>query len=301
MKASKLLYILPLSFALLTGCTQVPSGSVGVKRVWGKIDPKVLSDGLVWLNPFSDSVEQVSTRLVDVSEEAHSASRDLQNVDTKVTITFNATGEMAPQLLTNIGNLPQVSRVIISPAIQECVKAITAGYSAEDLIKKRPEVKSQIEKAISDYVNAVLTSKGIHNALNLRSVAITDFNFSHEFNQAIESKVKAEQDALRALNDKTKRITDAEASAAERKLAADAEAYSNLARARAEAESITATSISRAAAIQRESEALAKNPNIIELRKVEKWNGTLPMYTLGGGAGTLIQLPQERPSSKEDR
>ncbi|MEO8207304.1 MAG: SPFH domain-containing protein, partial [Chthoniobacterales bacterium] len=181
---------------------------------------------------------------------------------------------------------------VISPAIQECVKAVTAKYSAENLIIKREEAKKQVEEAIRHYIADVLMNKGIEGATTVQSVAITDFNFSHEFNQAIESKVKAEQDALREVNDKAKRITSAEAMAKETELNASAQAFSITTKAKSEAESITAISIARAAAIQREAEALA-NPNIIELRKVEKWNGALPVYSLSG-AGTLIQLPTDK-------
>jgi len=109
-------------------------------------------------------------------------------------------------------------------------------------------------------------------------VAITDFDFSAEFNKAIEQKVRAEQEALKASNDKIRRVTQAEASAAERNLAADALAYE-----------INQESKARADAIRREASALKNNPELIQLRLAEKWDGVLPRVS-GEGAVPLINM-----------
>ena len=85
-----------------------------------------------------------------------------------------------------------------------------------------------------------------------------------------ELKVKAEQEALQAKNEKTRRVTQAEAAAAEKKLAAEAEAYQ-----------ISIESKARAEAIKREAYALKGNPALIQLRMAEKWNGELPKFNGG--------------------
>ena len=114
--------------------------------------------------------------------------------------------------------------------------------------------------------------------MKIANVAITDFDFSEEFNKAIELKVKAEQEALQAKNEKLRRVTQAEAAAEERKLAAAAEAYE-----------IEINSKARAEAIRIEAQALKDNPALIELRSVEKWNGQLPQVN-GQSAMPFIQL-----------
>ena len=108
-------------------------------------------------------------------------------------------------------------------------------------------------------------------AIRISNCAMTDFQFSEEFNAAIEQKVRAEQLALQAANEKKQRITQAEAKKKEKELAADADAYE-----------IEKMSQVRAAAIKRESQALKGNPQLIQLRYVEKWNGILPIYQSGG-------------------
>ncbi len=132
--------------------------------------------------------------------------------------------------------------------------------------------------AIEAFINTTLEQKDVVGALSLANVAITDFSFSDEFNRAIEEKVKAEQEALKAKNEKLRRVTQAEAAAAERTLAADAEAYQ-----------IEVASKARAEAIRREAEALRDNPSLIQLRIAEKWDGQLPQVA-GGNTIPLLNI-----------
>jgi len=195
----------------------------------------------------------------------------LQTVTTQVTTQFSMQGELAPLTFQRVGNLAKISAALVEPAIQECVKAVTAKFTAEELVTKRELVKQQIQQALVSYINSTLLEKGLENSLIVANVAITDFNFSQEFNRAIELKVQAEQQALQAINEKSKRVTQAQAAASERTLAADAEAYSTEVQSKA-----------RADAIKREADALKQSPELIRLRAVEKWDGMLPRITSGG-------------------
>ena len=125
----------------------------------------------------------------------------------------------------------------------------------------------ELDIAIQDFIDTTLNEKGIKRGIHVANVAITDFNFSEEFNRAIELKVKAEQEALQAKNEKIRRVTQAEAAAAEKQLAADASAYA-----------ITVASKARAEAIRREAKSLKSNPELIQLRIAEKWDGKLPKF-----------------------
>jgi len=168
----------------------------------------------------------------------------------------------------------------------ESVKAITALYTAEQLITRRDEVKAKIQEQINSFLNETLMEKDLAGLLTIANVAITDFDFSAEFNRAIEEKVRAEQEALKAKNEKLRRVTQAEAAAAERTLAADAAAYE-----------IEVESKARAAAIEREAEALEGNPQLIQLRIAEKWDGTLPRFS-GGDSIPLINIDGLDKSSR---
>jgi regulator of protease activity HflC (stomatin/prohibitin superfamily) len=138
--------------------------------------------------------------------------------------------------------------------MQEGIKAILAQYTVEELISKREVVREAIAKLIGEK----LTPLGFRtDALN-----VVNLNFSKSFNDAIEAKVTAEQHALAAKN--------------------------TLAQREFEAQQVVATAKGKAEAMQIESSALAKNPQIITLRALEKWDGVLPRVT--GGAIPFVDV-----------
>lgn len=256
----------------------VESGHVGVVRTLGAVQSTPLAEGFHFKKPFMDKIEQVDVRLTKAQSKSAAASKDLQTVETQVTVQYSLMGPTAPETFQKIGNRDVVAATVIEPAIQESVKAITAQYTAEQLVTKRAEVKLQIQEAIDNFIDVTLKDKSVPAALKISNVAITDFEFSQEFNKAIELKVKAEQEALQARNEKTKRVTQAEAAYQEQKLAADAAAYDIEVRSKAKAD-----------AIAREAKALKDNPQLIQLRLSEKWDGTLPKFT-GGEAIPFIDI-----------
>jgi len=256
----------------------VDSGHVGVIRTLGAVQPEPLPEGFHLKKPFMDKIEQIDIRLTKAKSKSAAASKDLQIVETQVTVQYSISGPTAPQTYQRIGKREVVAATVIEPAIQESVKAVTAQYTAEQLVTKRAEVKQQIQIAIENFIDVTLRGKQVPTALQIANVAITDFEFSEGFNKAIELKVKAEQEALQALNEKTRRVTQAEAGYQERKLAADGEAYE-----------IEASSKAKADAIAREAKALKNNPQLIQLRLAEKWDGTLPKFT-GGETIPLINI-----------
>ena len=271
---------------LLASCfVIVDSGHVGVVRRLGAVQMEHLPEGFHLKAPFLDSVEEIDIRLRAAEKEASASSRDLQVVRTQVTVQYSVTGPVMPLTFQKVGTRQMVEGTVIDPAIQESVKAITAQYTAEELVTRRAEVKTKIQDAIDAFVNATLERKGVVGAVSLANVAITDFDFSDEFNRAIEEKVKAEQEALKAKNEKLRRVTQAEAAAAERTLAADAEAYQ-----------IEVASVARAEAIRREAEALRDNPSLIQLRIAEKWDGQLPQVN---GAAAIPLLNIDSPGAAQ--
>jgi regulator of protease activity HflC (stomatin/prohibitin superfamily) len=256
-----LLFLVPSSFVV------IDAGKVGVVKRLGAVQPDSLPEGFHFKLPFADQIIKVDVRLMNSRSAALSSSKDLQTVRTTVEVQYSINGEMAPFTYQKVGLNRQIQARVIEPAIGESVKAVTAQYTAEELVTKRGTVKLQIQAAIQNYIDATLEKKQIKEGIEIANVAITDFNFSDEFNRAIEMKVKAEQEALQAKNEKIKRITQAEAAASEQQLSADASAYE-----------IAVASKARAAAIKREAKALHNNPELIQLRIAEKWDGKLPRF-----------------------
>jgi len=262
------LVIVGVVLFLTSSFVTVQSGHVGVVSTLGAVQPNALPEGFHLKKPYLDKVEQMDIRLTKAVVKSEAASKDLQTVRTQVTVQYSLVGAVAPKTYQKIGVRSVVAVTLIEPAIQESVKAVTAQFTAEQLVTKRAEVKLLIQEAINNFINITLKEKGAVNSLRIANVAITDFEFSSEFNKAIELKVRAEQEALQAENEKTRRVTQAEAAAAEIKLAAEAEAFQ-----------IEAASKARAAAISREARALKGNPDLIQLRIAERWDGVLPKFT----------------------
>lgn len=276
------LVIVGVVLFLTSSFVTVQSGHVGIVVTLGAVQPNALPEGFHLKKPYLDKVEQMDIRLTKAVVKSEAASKDLQTVRTQVTVQYSLVGAVAPKTYQKIGVRSVVAVTLIEPAIQESVKSVTAQFTAEQLVTKRAEVKLLIQEAINNFINITLREKGVVNSLRIANVAITDFEFSSEFNKAIELKVRAEQEALQAENEKTRRVTQAEAAAAEIKLAAEAEAFQ-----------IEAASKARAAAIAREAKALRGNPDLIQLRIAEKWNGVLPKFT-GSDAIPLLNIDPDK-------
>ncbi len=229
----------------------VPAGHRGVifDRFKG-IQSKQLNEGMNFIIPFLQESTLFDVRVQKVEFEATAASKDLQSVRTKVALNFNPVPEEVPNIFREYG-LGYTEKVV-HPAVAEALKAATARYTAEELITRREEVKTQIHDILTKHVSQA--------HLRLVETYITDFEFSPEFAHAIEAKQIAEQQALKARRDLDRIKIEAE---------------QKLAGARAEAEGLR---------LQKE----AITPQLIELRKVdaqklaiEKWDGKMPTVMTG--------------------
>ena len=245
----------------------VDAGHRGVLLHWNAVDTTIppLDEGLHFVVPFQDQVVNMEVRTLLFVKGTSSASKDLQTVTTEVTVNYAPNPETVNTLYKEVG-LNYQNR-IIAPAVEEVVKQVTANYNAEELITKRPLVKSDIETEITKRLN-------VYN-IQTQVISITDFQFSDLFSRAIESKVEAEQKALQAEND-LRRI---QVEALQAEAQAQGRAKANIAQANGEAEAIRVI-----------NQALAQNPNYLEWLKTQAWDGKLPLV-VGEGGTPFIQIP----------
>jgi len=189
------------------------------------------------------------------------ASKDLQTVSTKIAINYRVNDASVVELYRTVG--VDYSVKVIQPLEQEANKAITAEFTAEELITKREEVKNRMKSLLVER----LAPRGII----VEELSIVNFDFSESFNAAIENKVTMQQNALAAQN-KLEQVKF--------------EAEQRVAQATAEAEAIKI----QASAIQAQGGA-----NYVQLKWVEKWNGVQPvtMMTTGANTGMLINIPAQ--------
>lgn len=268
--------------------TIIDSSEVGVVKTFGKIDPEPMTQGPHLLIPWVQSVTKVNTQLAGQPVKAEAASKDLQVVTTEITVQHAIDGSMAPLAVKGVGGMDKIDSDVIYPGIHESLKAVTAKYTAEELVTKRDAVKDEVVSALATFINDTLKKKGLENSIVIANVAITDFRFSDEFNHSIEQKVKAEQQAHQAENELKRRRTEAEAAFIEKQKAADAAAYE-----------IEKASIARADAITREAKALKDNPDLIRLRATEKWDGMLPTFSGGQAPVPFLNLTPDQLKGQE--
>ena len=252
--------VVAILFLLLMGgapWTIVGPGQRGVLIRLGAVQKGVFPEGLNFKMPFIDSVAKVNVQVQKDESRADAASKDLQIVSTVIATNYHLFPEAVDEIYQKIGMA--FENKVIHPAVQEVLKAVTAKYTAEELIAKRHEVKSAIRTELTERL-AVFNIKVVE-------VSIADFNFSKGFNDAIEAKQVAEQHVARAKND-LERIK--------------VENEQKISQAKAEAEGLK---------IQRQeiTESLLKLREIENQRKaVEKWDGKLPSVT--GGTVPFIQI-----------
>ena len=232
----------------------IAAGERGVHLRFTAVTGKVFGEGLYFRIPLVESMQKMDIKIQKLETTAAAASKDLQTVHSTVALNFHIDPERVSNIYQSVGL--QYRERIIDPAMQEAIKGSTAKFTAEELITKREQVREDIK-------NQLGTRLKEHDVL-VDEFNIVNFEFSKIFNEAIEAKVTAEQQALAAKN-KLEQIKF--------------EADQKVAEARGKAEAITI-----------ESNALRSNPQILELRALEKWNGVLPQVT--GGATPFISLPK---------
>lgn len=250
-----------LVFTILTPFTIVGAGERTVVTRLGQVD-RVLEPGMHWVTPLTESTHTFDVQTQKITVDSSAASKDLQDVSTTIALNFNIDPKGIAGLYSEIGS--DYDSRVIQPALQEAIKSSTAKYTAEELITKRALVKDEILLAVK--------TRLAPSYIIVSDVSITEFKFSPSFNEAIERKVTAEQNALASKNLLEQKKYEAE---------------QTIVTAKAESESI-----------KMKSEA-ANNEKYVSLMKIEvqkamaaKWNGVLPVNMYAGAPLPLLNLTQ---------
>jgi regulator of protease activity HflC (stomatin/prohibitin superfamily) len=164
----------------------LPAGHGAVLMRFGDVQGQ-LGEGIPMIMPIVDTTELMEVRTQEEESTGSAASRDLQAVSTTVALNFRVNRSAVGELSKNVGR--DYKSRIIDPAVQETVKTVTAKCTAEDLIRSRGQVKQGIE----DEGTTRLAAYGVNVEPN--GVSITNFDFSPEFDKAIEPKQVARQEA----------------------------------------------------------------------------------------------------------
>ncbi len=240
----------------------VPAGHRGVMTTFGHPSDEVYREGVHFLVPLVQQLHAMDVRIARSEGEGDAASRDLQQIRVKVVVNYHLDPSAVPAAFRGIAQTTdEVAARIIDPARPEAFKAVTAQFTAEELITKRAVVRDQIA--------ALLKEKMRRHGLVLDEFSIVNFAFSPSFVAAVEGKVNAEQQRLTAERD--------------------------LLRIRVEADQRIASATAEAASLRLQRDEVT--PQLIELRRtenerraIEKWDGKLPTTT-ASSALPFLSLP----------
>ncbi len=245
--------------------TTVPAGHTGVVLTFGKVSDDVLQEGLHFKVPFMQTVKIVDNRIVKLDVSTEAFSKDLQTITTNVAVNYHVGKDKSAGLYKDVGI--GYEDVMITPAVNEVLKAVTAKYTAVELVSARAEV-------------SVLLDEGLNGKLNEYGVFIDELNiinwdFSEEYINAIEAKQVAEQNLIKTRTEQEQALVIANTEAEKRIIAAEAEAseIKLLAEANAERNQILTESIS--------------DP-LIRYQTIQAWDGVLPKVT--GGTTPMIDV-----------
>lgn len=259
----------------------VNPGNVGIVTQFGDVDMVPLTPGPSFINPLKSVVNQ-PTRLIAHKSKASAATSKGQAAPAEITVTYSIDAAQWPLVYSRIGGISAINAAVIDSNVQQSLKQVTGNFLAEELIQQRVEVKHRVVTALNAAINKVLAEKGLVGAIRIGSIAITDFDFSKEFNDGIDAKVEAEQRALQAESEAQQKQTLALANAEAQRKLADANAYAT-----------EKLSVARAEGIRLKAEALREGAGLLELKKAEKWDGEVPEY-FGGGTLPFINVDPQK-------
>jgi regulator of protease activity HflC (stomatin/prohibitin superfamily) len=261
----------------------VPTGSRGVVTQFGAIKG-IQNEGLVILAPW-EKLALFSVRSETASiEDADGSTSDTQPVKVSMTVRYSISVDRVSEVYEKYSHDGDLSSYV-QTATQEAFKAVTARYTAPDLIAQRAKVSADIATAL----RAKLAMYGAQ----VINIDMRNFSFGGDYMKAINAKVTQEQLRLGAENklktveaEQKQKVAIAEAEASALRAKADGEAYANLKVATAQAE-----------ALRVQNAALAQNKDVLELRRIEvehtkaeRWDGKLPQNMYAGAPIPFLNM-----------
>ena len=239
--------VLAALLVIFNSFTIIDAGHTGVINTLGRVSENVLQEGLHFKIPFVQRIVKMDNRIVKLEVETEAFSKDLQTVETRLAINYRVSKDKSYAIYKNVGS--DYETVLVNPAVNEVLKAITAKYTAEESVANR----SLISQGLITELNSKLNRNGIY----VEDVNIINFEFSEAYITAIEEKQVAEQRLLKARTEKEEAIVKAEAEAETLRIQSEAQAKAN---------NVLNKSL---------------NANLIEYEKIKKWDGKLPTVADG--------------------
>ncbi|MEQ1706178.1 MAG: prohibitin family protein [Rickettsiales bacterium] len=252
--------IIGLVFAM-SPFTIVDTGHRGVRVVWGKVQPESLDEGLYFFMPIMSTIKKMDVRIQKYDIESEAYTKDVQQAKLHIVMNYNLEKTKAHEMLENVGS--DWEDRLIPQAVNGTVKAVIGKWDAVDLIANRSKAQGEIQALLTES----LGGRDVH----VTRIEIANIDYTPEFERAVEAKVVAIQTAEQEKN-KTVQIQE--------------QAKQRVMSAKAEAESMSIR-----------AQALSQNKSLVEYEAVQKWDGRLPNYMLGG-ATPFVNISSENNTQK---
>ncbi|MSU31619.1 MAG: prohibitin family protein [Pedosphaera sp.] len=235
-----------------SGTYVVNPGFRGVEVILGKVSSTFKPEGFGIKIPIVTVIYPMSVRQQTAEEQADCYSSDLQQIRVNLRVLYRIPEASVVTLFQDYYGQPFAS--LIAPRVHEALKEVTALLSAEQIVKKREQIKAQ---------SLSIAQKKIGSLLVIEDIVIEDITLSKELGHAIEAKMVQEQEASKSKFFQNR---------------AQIEADTAVIQAKGEAQSIVIR-----------GKALKENPAFVDLKIVDKWDGFTPVV-IGGGENLLLSL-----------
>lgn len=155
----------------------VPTGYTGIVTTFGKVEDGTKDAGVVFKSPWQ-SIVKMDNRVQEMNMDLSAFSSDIQEVATSVAVGYRINQQNAMTIYKSVGK--KYEDTLITPRVQETVKAVVAHYDASSLISNRDAVASQMDTKLRE----VLAEYNI----DLQYISVTNFDFTDTFTDAVEAK-----------------------------------------------------------------------------------------------------------------
>lgn len=262
---------------------RVDSGYVGIVTRFGKIEDRVLPAGF-HVTSWFEHVHPINVRTQIESGEVVAFSSDIQQVTLFVSVNYNVTPDAANTLYRTVGN--GYFKTLVSPRVNEDVKAVVSNYTAESLIANREKLSSEIL--------ALLQNDIAQYGITVSTISVENIDFTDAFEAAVEAKQVATQEAQRARTLQEQQTMEAQQDAERKKLTAEANAAVMRTNADAEAYETRVKAEAQAEANRLVAETITDE--LINYMEANTWDGKLPGIYASNGAVPIINT---QPESEE--
>lgn len=277
MKKIIMAIIMVASCMTLTACgrSTVPAGFVGVKvDLYGDskgVQQEVVGVGKYWLT-WNEEIYQFPTfnQLHVYEQPFNFQTKDSMSVSAKVGVEYYVDQSKVSKVFqTYRKGVEEITQVNIR---QNIADALIKDSGKMDIGTLAGEGRSKLLDSVTESVKSKLDPIGI---VIVKLSWTDDLVYPPQVTASINAKIEATQKTLLRENE----IAQTKAEAQKAIEAARGEAESTILRAKAEAD-----------AIALRGDALRKNPEVLQLEAIGKWNGILPQYMTQGAATPFVQI-----------